>query len=275
MKRAFIFCLTIIFLFSFSSLSTFGKDACWVEAEDGKWVQHLSEGRGDIGKSTGKETGELPRETIDPTAKCKGSAPTQTQPQRGPNDQQTAENPVDEEQETTETMDMGTDPQDTTPTTPETSPQMARTPRESCTRPLSIVNVEHLKKPSRIYLTIRNNSQRFQSLYGLTLQLLDENGEVKRENGLPRVSITYQKSRGEEHADSYFVLYRYRKGLLNHQRQPEEKVISIFPVKYEDGDVFVLVCGDDVISRYPEEVAAAPMKQPFKTTTLWGSIKQR
>ena len=162
---------------------------------------------------------------------------------------------------------------DTHTTTKQSYAPVVRVNEKPCSRPLSIVNVEALKKPMRIYLTIRNSSDRFQSLHGLTLRLLNKDGTLKRQIGFRHVSITYQKRRGETHADSLIVLYRYRKAFEKHQRQPEEKIVSLFPVDYDQGDVFSLMCQDTEISRYPETVPAAPRLQR-KVATTWASIKR-
>ena len=150
---------------------------------------------------------------------------------------------------------------------------VARPPNRLCTSTLSIVNVELLKKPTRIKLTIRNNSRRFQNLRGLTLRLSGEDGTLKHQRGFGSISITYQKRRGEAHADSHIVLFRYRKGLENHDRQPEEKRLLLYPVDYTETDIFTLMCGETEVSRYPEVVYASPQRHN-RITTLWAKLKK-
>lgn len=150
-----------------------------------------------------------------------------------------------------------------------------------CTRDLRIVDVIEGARPPRIHVTLRNTSDRsFQSLYGLTLEMRDSEGHLKRRISFwEGLSITYQKSVGEVCADTDLVLFAYRKGFERYQTTVGEKKF-MFPYRiksvggYQDTDVFVLMCGDQEISRHPEVTPMSPVRQRNMATT-WASMKRR
>ena len=147
---------------------------------------------------------------------------------------------------------------------------------------LQLVGVRRGWKPARIYLTVRNTNDRFfQSLYGLTLQMRDKDGKIKRSfyfyHNRQGLSITYQKSVGEPHADTDLVLFPYQKGFEKYPATAGKKKF-VFPYRiksvggYKDTDVFVLMCEDVEMSRYPEAVPMSPIRQSNMATT-WASMK--
>lgn len=145
-----------------------------------------------------------------------------------------------------------------------------------CSDTLSIVSVEKLRQPSRVYITLRNTGRHYANLDGWYLQLLNADGEVKYAKLLDAIPITYQKSRGETHADTTIVLIPYRKTFEVYQAR--YKILFPYNAKrvkgYKDGDIFALACDGNEITRYPEAVMASPQLQRQLTTT-WASLKGR
>lgn len=152
-----------------------------------------------------------------------------------------------------------------------------------------------MKNPRRLVVKIRNNSKRFVSLLKCyEIQLFNAEGQLKvcqdfvrkHRNLTPyRGIITYQKTRKEQFADTFFYLLpKVNFGKLDYEA--DTKVLGERPQfavhfqyyygrqpGYEDGDVLVLLFNDEEVSRYPEPAALAPRLQRTLTTS-WGALKR-
>ena len=160
---------------------------------------------------------------------------------------------------------------------------------------IEIVSVDQPKglNPRRLIVTLRNHETRFVGLNDYMFRIEHKNGDISNVP-LKYKYITYQKSRGEEHADTDFVLVNKRyfdqistrnKVHLNYFRRgqpnycPEEDKVELW-----------FRCIDPVtkrreepikISQFPPEekeeepaMAAPPLYKPKRITTMWGKIKQ-
>ena len=147
-----------------------------------------------------------------------------------------------------------------------------------CPVGIEIVDVVKERNPSRVYLTVRNNSGRFQSLDRVMVRLSDSDGKVKMQRRL-RGSLTYQRARGQKHTDRVIALYPYRKTFLNSERADLESLRVFFPYNaprsggYREGDVFSLWCDGKEISRFPESVLMSP-RLHRNVATRWGALKR-
>ena len=165
----------------------------------------------------------------------------------------------------------------TPPVDPDAQP-VGRVGPRSCPVGINIVDVVKERNPSRVYLTVRNNSGRFQSLDRVVVRLSDSDGKVKMQRRL-RGSLTYQRARGQQHTDRIIALYPYRKAFLTAERSDLEILRILFPYNapraggYRDGDVFSLWCDGKEMSRFPESVLMSPRLRR-NVATRWGALKR-
>lgn len=181
-------------------------------------------------------------------------------------------------------LDVPTDAESSQPTNisePTSEPAMETTARpatQGCgtAADLEIVSVVERRSPRRLAITLRNNEQKFVSLNCWKLRVNHQNGMVS-EASLKGKTITYQKSKGEQFADTAFVFTPKR--LFD--RVPETGLECIHlqyfygrQPGYSEGDVVQLVFEDEVKSTFQAAIAASPMRPVRKRlVTTWGCLK--
>ena len=157
---------------------------------------------------------------------------------------------------------------------------------------IEIVSVDQPKglHPRRLIVTLRNHETRFVSLNDYVIRIEHKNGDISNVP-LKYKYITYQKSRGEEHADTDFILVNkwhfdkisagnlvhlnyFRRGQPNYC--PEEDKVELWfrcinPISRRTEEPIK-------ISQFPPEeqpaMAAPALYKPKRITTMWGKIKQ-
>ena len=157
---------------------------------------------------------------------------------------------------------------------------------------IEIVSVDQPKglHPRRLIVTLRNHETRFVSFNDYMIRIEHKNGDISHVS-LKYKYITYQKSRGETHADTGFILVNkwhfdkisagnlvhlnyFRRGRPNYC--PEEDKVELWfrcinPISRRREEPIK-------ISQFPPEeqpaMAAPALYKPKRITTMWGKIKQ-
>ena len=142
---------------------------------------------------------------------------------------------------------------------------------------LEIVSVIERRSPRRLIIRLRNNEHRFVGLSCWRLRIEHQNGMVSEASFGKRMSITYQKSRHEVHADTDFVFTPKRLFEKVPERGLKRVNLQYFYGKqpgYSLGDTVRLLSEDNIVDEW---VAAGTPMAPMlirNAATSWASLKK-
>ena len=142
---------------------------------------------------------------------------------------------------------------------------------------LEIVSVIERRSPRRLIIRLRNNEHRFVGLSCWRLRIDHQNGMVSEASFGKRMSITYQKSRLEVHADTDFVFTPKRLFEKVPERGLKRVNLQYFYGKqpgYSLGDTVRLLSEDNIVDEW---VAVGTPMAPVlirNAARSWAAVKE-